>query len=171
MVGGLIVPPLLVVPFGTPDADHYKQVRPSRACPVLLQYQPAYALPLPCLRSAALYLQYLVQAAMIVTGIMTIFQVWGGRPLTRCGLPNFQWGAGVLSVMGISFTTLPIAQSVIATLSKVRCPMGTIAWARTRLPCARSGLQSRSHSCGAIFGACARADLQGSSTAALPRHG
>jgi hypothetical protein len=43
MVGGLIVPPLLIVPFGTPNATELKR--------------------------------YLVQAALIVTGIMTFFQV------------------------------------------------------------------------------------------------
>ncbi len=61
---------------------------------------------------------------MIVTGVMTIFQVWGWRPFARCGYQQFQWGAGVLSVMGISFTTLPIAQSVIATLKVVRDSAG-----------------------------------------------
>lgn len=82
MVGGLIVPPLLIVPFGTPDGDELKR--------------------------------YLIQAAMIVTGIMTIFQVIGLRPFGN----RFQcmWGAGVLSVMGVSFTSVPIVQSVIATL-------------------------------------------------------
>ncbi|KAL6748346.1 hypothetical protein V8C86DRAFT_3146805 [Haematococcus lacustris] len=39
MVGGLIVPPLLIVPFGTPNGDDYKR--------------------------------YLVQAALMVTGLMT----------------------------------------------------------------------------------------------------
>jgi xanthine/uracil permease len=43
MVGGLIVPPLLIVPASTPGADEIKR--------------------------------YLIQAAMIVTGTMTIFQV------------------------------------------------------------------------------------------------
>ncbi|KAL6746329.1 uric acid-xanthine permease [Haematococcus lacustris] len=79
MVGGLIVPPLLIVPFGTPNGDDYKR--------------------------------YLVQAALIVTGLMTREQVTG----IRIG-GKFMWGAGVLSVMGVSFTT--IVQSTLAKLMK-----------------------------------------------------
>ncbi|KAL6749697.1 uric acid-xanthine permease [Haematococcus lacustris] len=81
MVGGLIVPPLLIVPFGTPNGDDYKR--------------------------------YLVQAALIVTGVMTLVQVTG----IRVG-GKFMWGAGVLSVMGVSFTSVPIVQSTLAKLMK-----------------------------------------------------
>ncbi|KAJ9517506.1 hypothetical protein QJQ45_025015, partial [Haematococcus lacustris] len=113
MVGGLIVPPLLIVPFGTPNGDDYKR--------------------------------YLVQAALIVTGLMTLVQVTG----IRIG-GKFMWGAGVvsgwpaqpatgaplgcpgltaalcgvlsgwlqLSVMGVSFTSVPIVQSTLAKLMK-----------------------------------------------------
>lgn len=81
MVGGLIVPPLLIVPFGTPNAADIQR--------------------------------YLIQAALIVTGFMSICQVTGIPVLGRNR--NCLWGAGVLSVMGVSFTTVPIAQSVINT--------------------------------------------------------
>lgn len=40
---------------------------------------------------------------------MTIIQSYG---ISHPKLP-FQWGAGTLSVMGVSFTTVPIAQEVI----------------------------------------------------------
>ncbi|GIL94312.1 hypothetical protein Vretimale_557 [Volvox reticuliferus] len=56
----------------------------------------------------------LVQAALIVCGIMTFFQVAGFRIFRT----PFQFGAGVLSCMGVSFTTVPIAISVINVLMK-----------------------------------------------------
>lgn len=57
--------------------------------------------------------QYLISAALIVCGIMTCIQVIGIRlPFGR------QWGSGILSVMGISFTTYPIADSAIKELMK-----------------------------------------------------
>jgi hypothetical protein len=45
-------------------------------------------------------------------------QVWGLRPFGN--RVKFMWGAGVLSVMGVSFTTVPIAQVVIGNLTAVR---------------------------------------------------
>ncbi|KAG2500223.1 hypothetical protein HYH03_001801 [Edaphochlamys debaryana] len=56
----------------------------------------------------------LVQASLIVCGIMTFFQVLGARIR---GTP-YQFGAGILSCMGVSFTTVPIATSVISVLMK-----------------------------------------------------
>jgi hypothetical protein len=51
----------------------------------------------------------LISASLIICGIMTAIQVTGVRlPLNR------QWGAGILSVMGISFTTFAPANSTIA---------------------------------------------------------
>ncbi|KAG2448887.1 hypothetical protein HYH02_006236 [Chlamydomonas schloesseri] len=94
MVGGLITPPLLVstLAFGN---------RPGTTIPYA-QGDPAEIQ------------RYLVQAALIVCGIMTFFQVLG----VRIYKTNFQFGAGVLSCMGISFTTVPIATAVISTLMK-----------------------------------------------------
>jgi hypothetical protein len=46
---------------------------------------------------------------------MTIIQSTG---IKHPKLP-FQWGAGTLSVMGISFTTMPIAQAVVPQLKRV----------------------------------------------------
>jgi hypothetical protein len=53
--------------------------------------------------------------AQIVAGLMTIVQSSG---IKHPRLP-FQWGAGTLSVMGISFTTMPIAQAVVPQLKRV----------------------------------------------------
>ncbi|PNW77575.1 hypothetical protein CHLRE_10g442600v5 [Chlamydomonas reinhardtii] len=94
MVGGLITPPLLVstLAFGN---------RPGTTTPYA-QGDPAEIQ------------RYLVQAALIVCGIMTFFQVLG----VRIYKTKFQYGAGVLSCMGISFTTVPIATSVIGQLMK-----------------------------------------------------
>jgi len=57
---------------------------------------------------------YLINASMIVAGIMTIVQSVGIKH-PKLG---FQWGAGTLSVMGVSFTTMPIAQAVVPTLMR-----------------------------------------------------
>ncbi|GLC34611.1 hypothetical protein PLESTB_001242600 [Pleodorina starrii] len=94
MVGGLITPPLLISNLAI-------GVRPGTSIP--------YAKGDP-----SEIQRYLVQAALIVCGIMTFFQVAGFR-LFRT---PFQLGAGVLSCMGVSFTTVPIATSVINTLMK-----------------------------------------------------
>lgn len=84
MVGGLIVPPSLIVPYNMSSAD----------------------------RNA--YVSYLIQAALIVCGIMTFVQV---TSVSFFGKKYPQWGAGVLSVMGVSFTTVPIATSVLNYLT------------------------------------------------------
>ncbi|KAG2500997.1 hypothetical protein HYH03_000819 [Edaphochlamys debaryana] len=86
MVGGLITPPLLIANLarGTSTGDPNDISR------------------------------YLVQASLIVTGIMTFWQVLGAR-IRNC---KYQFGAGVLSCMGVSFTTVPIATSVITNLIK-----------------------------------------------------
>eukprot|EP01026_Neomeris_dumetosa_P027066 TRINITY_DN2202_c1_g1_i18.p1 TRINITY_DN2202_c1_g1~~TRINITY_DN2202_c1_g1_i18.p1 ORF type:complete len:568 (-),score=65.47 TRINITY_DN2202_c1_g1_i18:386-2089(-) len=57
---------------------------------------------------------YLVSAALIVSGICTILQV----SRFRIPIPGFPIyiGSGILSVMGTSFTFLPITQSAIATM-------------------------------------------------------
>ena len=55
---------------------------------------------------------YMINASIIVAGIMTIVQSAG---IKHPKLP-FQWGAGTLSVMGISFTTVPIAQIAVPLL-------------------------------------------------------
>lgn len=52
----------------------------------------------------------LIQAALLVCGFMTAIQVTGIR------FPSsspYQWGAGILSVMGISFASVPLFTSVI----------------------------------------------------------
>eukprot|EP00897_Mesotaenium_endlicherianum_P000924 jgi/Mesen1/10832/ME000093S10348 len=53
---------------------------------------------------------YLISAALIVSGISSFIQV------TQIKIPysNYVIGSGLLSVMGISFTFLPIAQSVLS---------------------------------------------------------
>ncbi|KAG2433014.1 hypothetical protein HXX76_008741 [Chlamydomonas incerta] len=96
MVGGLITPPLLIsnLAFGT---------RPGTNPPV------PYSSGNPADTQ-----RYLVQASLIVCGIMTFFQVLG----VRIWKTNFQFGAGILSCMGVSFTTVPIATSVIGQLMK-----------------------------------------------------
>lgn len=88
MAGGLITPPLLIANYAAND---------------------------PELDTAQLneISQYLVSAALLVASIMTAIQVTG-IPLPY----NRMWGAGILSVMGISFTTYPIASSTIVTLMK-----------------------------------------------------
>ncbi|EFJ52311.1 hypothetical protein VOLCADRAFT_115955 [Volvox carteri f. nagariensis] len=94
MVGGLITPPLLIsnLAFGRRPITNipYASGNPSE-----IQ-------------------RYLVQASLIVCGIMTFVQVAGFRIFRS----PFQLGAGVLSCMGVSFTTVPIATSVINVLMK-----------------------------------------------------
>lgn len=63
---------------------------------------------------ATTYQQYLISAGLIVCGITTAIQVTG-IPLPFKGR---QLGAGILSVMGISFTTFAPANSTIQTLMK-----------------------------------------------------
>ena len=55
--------------------------------------------------------QYLISASLVVCGIMSMIQVTG-IPLPF----NRQWGSGILSVMGVSFTTFSIADSTIKQL-------------------------------------------------------
>ena len=55
---------------------------------------------------------YLINASIIVAGVMTLVQSLGVK---HPRIP-FQWGAGTLSVMGVSFTTVPIAQSAVPLL-------------------------------------------------------
>jgi xanthine/uracil permease len=56
--------------------------------------------------------RYLINASLIVCGIFTLIQSYG---LKHPKLP-FQLGAGVCSVMGVSFTSLPIGQVIIPSL-------------------------------------------------------
>ena len=60
---------------------------------------------------ASSYQQYLISASLIVCGITTMIQVTG-IPLPF----NRQWGAGILSVMGISFTSYAAVDSTMKTL-------------------------------------------------------
>lgn len=62
---------------------------------------------------------YMINASIIVAGFMTIVQSAG---IKHPGLP-FQWGAGTLSVMGVSFTTVPIAQSAVPQLMSQYPPL------------------------------------------------
>jgi len=55
---------------------------------------------------------YLIQASLLVCGIMTFVQVTGFR-FPRM---NLQWGSGMLSVMGVSFATVPVATKVVGGL-------------------------------------------------------
>eukprot|EP00878_Enallax_costatus_P046839 GHUV01057139.1.p1 GENE.GHUV01057139.1~~GHUV01057139.1.p1 ORF type:complete len:408 (+),score=89.00 GHUV01057139.1:139-1224(+) len=52
---------------------------------------------------------YLIQASLLICGFMTLVQVLG-IPVYRT---NLQWGAGILSVMGVSFASLPLVTTVI----------------------------------------------------------
>lgn len=62
---------------------------------------------------ATRYQQYLISATLIVSGMSTAIQVTGiPLPLKR------QWGAGILSVMGVSFSTFSPADKVLKTLIK-----------------------------------------------------
>ena len=56
--------------------------------------------------------RYLINASLIVCGIFTLIQSYGVK---HPKLP-FQLGAGVCSVMGVSFTSLPIGQVIIPSL-------------------------------------------------------
>jgi xanthine/uracil permease len=70
--------------------------------------------------------RYLINASLIVCGIMTLIQSYGVK---HPKLP-FQLGAGVLSVMGVSFTSLPIGQVIVPALRNdwyVENPQCTLA--------------------------------------------
>eukprot|EP00271_Cylindrocystis_brebissonii_P023449 TRINITY_DN9731_c0_g1_i1.p1 TRINITY_DN9731_c0_g1~~TRINITY_DN9731_c0_g1_i1.p1 ORF type:complete len:633 (+),score=99.93 TRINITY_DN9731_c0_g1_i1:213-2111(+) len=60
---------------------------------------------------------YIISAALIVSGIASFVQV------TQIPIPftNYKIGSGLLSVMGISFTFLPIAESAIGTMRTCSC--------------------------------------------------
>lgn len=60
---------------------------------------------------ASQYQQYLISASLIVCGITTMIQVTG-IPLPY----NRMWGAGILSVMGVSFSSYAAVDSTIKTL-------------------------------------------------------
>jgi len=62
---------------------------------------------------------YLINASIIVAGLMTLVQSMGVK---HPRIP-FQWGAGTLSVMGVSFTTVPIAQSAVPLLMQQYPPV------------------------------------------------
>ena len=64
-----------------------------------------------CLKVASIELADAFPACAVMAGIMTIIQS------TSISFGRFgQWGAGTLSVMGVSFTTVPISQLVIPQL-------------------------------------------------------
>lgn len=53
----------------------------------------------------------LIQAALLVCAFMTFVQVTGIRfPKTS----PYQWGAGLLSVMGVSFASVPLFTKIIS---------------------------------------------------------
>ncbi|KAF8067194.1 uapA [Scenedesmus sp. PABB004] len=55
---------------------------------------------------------YLIQASLLVCGITTFIQVTGfDIPRTP-----FKWGSGLLSVMGVSFASVPLMTSVVKSL-------------------------------------------------------
>lgn len=83
---------------------------------------------------AVAYQQYLISAGLIVCGIMTAIQVTGIPLPSFPGFRNRQWGAGILSVMGISFTTYPIASQCLANECDTRTNNGNA--------CGRSGPMS-----------------------------
>merc|ERR1719181_1308866 len=53
--------------------------------------------------------EYMVSAAWITSGILTIIQVFRARILG----PGYYLGTGLISVMGTSFTFLPIAREMV----------------------------------------------------------
>lgn len=72
---------------------------------------------------------YLVSAALIVSAVASCIQIYQFKvPFTRLVV-----GSGLLSVMGVTFSFLPIAQQTIATLGRCTCggaactPGGTCA--------------------------------------------
>ncbi|GAB4815854.1 hypothetical protein N2152v2_002900 [Parachlorella kessleri] len=90
MIGGLIVPATIVGSYTAADVARGTMT-------------PAEAQDIK---------QYLISASLIICGITTMIQV------TSVPLPyGRQLGAGILSVMGVSFTTVPVAQSVLGKLT------------------------------------------------------
>jgi xanthine/uracil permease len=61
----------------------------------------------------------LVQAALLVCGISSAIQVTGFR------FGPIRWGAGILSVMGVSFASVGIYQSCIGTMMAQGDSFGT----------------------------------------------
>ena len=66
--------------------------------------------PDECLDPSFPDLSDLIQAALIVCGISTAIQVTGLR------FGPIYWGSGILSVMGVSFTSVGIWTSSIGTM-------------------------------------------------------
>jgi xanthine/uracil permease len=84
---------------------------------------------------------YIISAALIVSGIASFIQV------TQIPIPftNYAIGSGLLSVMGISFTFLPIAQSTIGIQRACSCD---------GVPC-YTGYQGNCDQCtGTLTGSC-----------------
>ncbi|KAI9284066.1 permease family-domain-containing protein [Umbelopsis sp. AD052] len=68
------------------------------------------------------YQQYMISSALIVTAIGSAIQITAFR------YRGFQLGTGLLSVVGTTFTIIPLAQSVFANMYKTGyCPTSTAA--------------------------------------------
>ena len=69
--------------------------------------------------------QYLISAALIVSGITSIIQVlrFGVKAPAFYHADRIFIGTGLVSLMGTSFTFLPIAQSSISTLLEGAPPL------------------------------------------------
>ncbi|OZJ05414.1 hypothetical protein BZG36_02003 [Bifiguratus adelaidae] len=79
------------------------------------------------------YQQYMISSSLIICGIgsavqITRFKLWGGK---------YYLGTGLLSVVGTSFTIIPLAESVIANMYKTGfCPSQTASDGTViQLPC------------------------------------
>ncbi|EME25759.1 nucleobase:cation symporter-2, NCS2 family [Galdieria sulphuraria] len=60
------------------------------------------------------YRTYMVASALIASGILSIIQITGLK-IRKTG---YQLGTGLISVVGTSFTTLPVAQAAFSTIRK-----------------------------------------------------
>ncbi|GJQ08214.1 hypothetical protein GpartN1_g5.t1 [Galdieria partita] len=60
------------------------------------------------------YRTYMVSSALIASGILSIIQITG----IKIGRTGYQLGTGLISVVGTSFTTLPVAQATFANIRR-----------------------------------------------------
>eukprot|EP00871_Galdieria_phlegrea_P004973 jgi/Galph1/5477/GphlegSOOS_G4152.1 len=60
------------------------------------------------------YRTYMVASALIASGLLSIIQITG----FRIAKTRYRLGTGIISVVGTSFTTLPVAQAAFETIKK-----------------------------------------------------
>ncbi|KDN60443.1 putative uracil-xanthine permease [Colletotrichum sublineola] len=77
--------------------------------------------------------QYLVSTALIVSGLLSLIQITRFHILKTPSAPSYYIGTGLISVVGISFSVIPVAQGALAQMyANGFCPTDAQG---NKLPC------------------------------------